>query len=303
MSSPLQRAELERRGFVRLPGLLPEAAVRRMADSLWKSLADNRGILRDEPSTWSSSRPSRLQSLTRADAFAELASPGVLAALDDLFGPGGWQRPSHWGQPLVWLPPVRAVGAAPPVWRVPHKSWHFDVPVWGSRDTFPGVRLFALLEPVESHGGATLAVAGSHRLAQQAAQDAGGPHPLSSAELRRSFMRSSAWMRELLSGGAEPERTVRLVAGPHTERGIELQVVELTGEAGDVFTMDLRLLHAASANCGPRPRVVLGQTILRKGGEAASRGGAAGRGERAAAPLEPASPNDGYPRWGRGTDS
>ncbi len=46
--------------------------------------------------------------------------------------------------------------------------------------------------------------------------------------------------------------------------GVSLQVVELTGEPGDVFVTHPWLLHAPSANCGELPRMVLTERIRRK---------------------------------------
>jgi ectoine hydroxylase-related dioxygenase (phytanoyl-CoA dioxygenase family) len=42
-----------------------------------------------------------------------------------------------------------------------------------------------------------------------------------------------------------------------------LEVVELVGEPGDVWLMDLRVLHAAAPNCSDRPRLIATHRFLR----------------------------------------
>ena len=41
-----------------------------------------------------------------------------------------------------------------------------------------------------------------------------------------------------------------------------LSVVELTGEPGDIYVTDLRLLHTVAPNVGPRPRMVMTQRYV-----------------------------------------
>jgi hypothetical protein len=43
---------------------------------------------------------------------------------------------------------------------------------------------------------------------------------------------------------------------------VELQAVEMTGEAGDVYFMDLRVLHTIAPNTLQVPRVMLTQRYL-----------------------------------------
>jgi hypothetical protein len=45
---------------------------------------------------------------------------------------------------------------------------------------------------------------------------------------------------------------------------VELQVVEMTGEAGDVYFMDLRMLHTVAPNALRIPRLMITQRFLLK---------------------------------------
>jgi hypothetical protein len=45
-------------------------------------------------------------------------------------------------------------------------------------------------------------------------------------------------------------------------QGGDLEVVELTGQPGDVYLMDLRVLHSRCANTLPVPRLMITQRFL-----------------------------------------
>jgi ectoine hydroxylase-related dioxygenase (phytanoyl-CoA dioxygenase family) len=46
---------------------------------------------------------------------------------------------------------------------------------------------------------------------------------------------------------------------------VELRVVEMTGEPGDVLLTHPLLLHAPAKNCAALPRIVLSSTVYRSG--------------------------------------
>ena len=45
-------------------------------------------------------------------------------------------------------------------------------------------------------------------------------------------------------------------------RGVDLEVVELIGEPGDVYLMNLQVLHARCPNTRPTPRLMMTQRFL-----------------------------------------
>jgi len=98
-------------------------------------------------------------------------------------------------------------------------NWHVDMAV-NPRDQVKGIQAFFLIDDVAPHGGATLALAGSHRV--------GMPRAPSVAQLRGS-LRDSADLECRLG-----------------ELGIG--IIEMSGRTGDVFMMDMRLLHTPSIN-------------------------------------------------------
>lgn len=106
-------------------------------------------------------------------------------------------------------------------------SWHVDIAA-NPKGPLPGIQAFFLIDDVAPGGGATLALAGSHRVDTQG-------------------MPTSSRLREVLKTPGD------LKCNLH-ELGIE--IIEMSGRAGDVFLMDLRVLHAPSVNSTKNVRMM-----------------------------------------------
>ena len=106
-------------------------------------------------------------------------------------------------------------------------NWHVDVST-RPQDPLPGIQAFFLIDDVAPGGGATLALAGSHRV--------GTPGRVAASELRQLL------------------KTTGDLAQSLHPLGIDL--VEMSGRAGDVFLMDLRLLHTPSVNSTKNVRMM-----------------------------------------------
>lgn len=250
-----QITQFAKRGIVVVPSAIDERDVEVMRDRLWSALTEGHGIHRHAPETWCVARPSGFQTLVRSGAFAAMRCAPLCEALDQLFE-DGWQRPRFWGQPLVTFPSPKAR------WDIPTRDWHLDIPAGMSASRCPGVRVFAYLNPVCPQGGGTLAVAGSHRCIESLVAKTGS-RLKSSAEIRRALMRTEPWFLALLSTGEQSNRVRSFMKEAASSDGIVLQVVELTGEPGDIVLMDLRVLHTAAPNVRSQPRLMLGQQIFR----------------------------------------
>jgi ectoine hydroxylase-related dioxygenase (phytanoyl-CoA dioxygenase family) len=111
-------------------------------------------------------------------------------------------------------------------WSLNGLSWHTDISPAGHRHV-PGIQAFVLLDDVKPRGGATLAIAGSHVLADQ-------PEPY--RRVREVLRSKGDWQTEL-----------------HRRN---LSIVEMSGHAGDVYLMDMRLLHTPSINASGRLRIM-----------------------------------------------
>ncbi len=257
MLSQPQRDEFEQCGVVRLRGAFGEADAARMRERLWKALSDEWGIQPGRPETWSVRQPTGLQPLRRSSVFEALGSPVLAAALDDLLGAGCWRAPKRWGSPLVTFPSGSH-------WDVPSKQWHLDIPARGAARPLFLVRILALLDRLEPRGGGTLVVVGSHALVERLV--AAGANTRHSKDVLRALARMSPWLRDLCSDASGDDRIRRFMVEAAVVGDVVTRVVELTGEAGDVFLMHPWQLHGPSPNCGTSPRLMLSESILRSRG-------------------------------------
>jgi hypothetical protein len=185
-----QLSEFERSGIVPLSRAIPAADIEAMTTLVWDNLERRYPFRRNRPDTWAVQRVNGFNALDRSVTFAEIGSPTVCQALDDLLGSGNWQRPARWGSLLVAFPESRGR------WDVPYASWHLDLPASDSLEGLFAVRLFACLEPLRHGGGARLVVAGSHLLVQDLVRKK-AKQRLRSADVRRSLI-----FRAPVDGGA-----------------------------------------------------------------------------------------------------
>jgi hypothetical protein len=253
--APAQRDRFEARGLVRLEGLIPRKTAERLAEVLWRDMAQRHHIHRRDPRSWRPERPTDFKPLRKADAFRAMATPGLRAMLDDLLGRGDWLEPDAWGQPLVCFPSQHR-------WDVPHQNWHLDLPADPRRFRQLMGRLFLLIAPLRPRGGGTLVAAGSHRLVWDLAE-AGGDR-LHSSAIRNRLKSEHRWFAELMSPTRDIDRIERFMARPTDVRGVAMQVEEITGEPGDVWLMHPAALHTLSVNNRETPRLALAQSIFPK---------------------------------------
>lgn len=111
-------------------------------------------------------------------------------------------------------------------WTLDGLNWHVDVTA-DAPGRIPGLQAFFLIDDVAPHGGGTLAIASSHRRDLQRAGDL----PL------RGLLRKSGNVEEDL-------------------RRAGMKVVEMSGRAGDVYLMDMRILHTPSINASRSVRMM-----------------------------------------------
>ncbi|WP_329005003.1 phytanoyl-CoA dioxygenase family protein [Kribbella sp. NBC_00709] len=231
----------ERDGIVKLPSAFSADDAARMRDTLWRELSERHGMDRDDRTTWTPLRPTGLKSTKSSRAANAVLSPRVRSALDGLLGE--WLEPKHQGQVLVTMPE-----GVP--WVVPHRQWHTDV---GFEDPPEAVKIWALLGDLEPGGGGTPQVAGSHKVIERF---------LTTTEerefkaVRDDVLRSDPWFRNLTS----EERTVDPME-PAELDGLPVRVVELTGQAGDVYLTHPWILHSIAPNAADAPRMMRSRFI------------------------------------------
>ena len=254
-----ERSEFDQTGFLRLQGAIPEGDVELVRDRIWEELKQRCGALRSDPATWPAMNPKGINKLARSGAFDSTCSHPVQNAIDDLLGPGSWEKPAHWGSALISFP-----SKGP--WFLPDKAWHLDLAgssVMAEADEVPGIQVFAILESLVPQGGGTVALAGSHQLVRRLAQ-----HPESigtgrSADIRAAVDEAVSSLRHLWSRDPGVDREERYMRNAVEIDGIPVKAVELTGEAGDVILMHPWIFHAAASNCGRQPRIVITQRLAK----------------------------------------
>ena len=258
MLTPQQREEFDRLGIVRVPGAIASRDAATMCDRVWETLGRRFKIRRDDPDTWGARRVAGFHDLPKSENFEQIGSPAVREALDNLLGEGNWQRPERWGSLLVTFPESTAP------WNLPHKSWHLDFPAPARVQGLFAVRLFVCLAKLRPAGGGTLFLAGSHRLVQDLADKEAG-EKLRSAEAREGLIRNHPWVKGLCSFDQKVDRVQQFMKDGAEIGDVNVRVIEMTGEAGDVFMTHPLMLHAGSMNCAQSPRLVLSSTVYRAG--------------------------------------
>jgi hypothetical protein len=257
MLSAEQRMAFDERGIVNLPGAIDWRVAAALREEVLALIAARR-LVPEAPAPGFTLHPSRIASVPNAHGFEEVWGAGVISAIDAILGAGAWHAPKHAGQLLsIPYPRHRAT------WELPHKMWHLDYPAPGATRGTPGLQLFLCVDRIEPRAGGTLVAAGTPRLIDAIRRRAGPEWPGRSADVRRALRREVPWFRELCSLRPGEDRIARFMSDPTGFDGVSLQVVELTGEPGDVWAMHPWMVHDLSANCGARPRMALTERIRR----------------------------------------
>lgn len=244
------KTQFETTGVVRLENAFDPSAMRR---TIWAYAAD-RGLVLDDPSTWPEGWPGiSWKGLKRKTVFLPfIDNPAVTGALDTIFGVGGWKHPRAGAQILVTFP-------KPGPWALTD-GWHMDTGF--ERASFPtyAVKLFAFFARVEPQGGGTMALPGTHLVVDRYRETI--PPGTGSGKVNwLPFMNSHPALAQLLRGASMPDFGRSLVGQTFDVDGIPIEVLEMTGEPGDVFITHLHVFHAASHNASHSPRQMLGQAV------------------------------------------
>lgn len=244
--STAQIDEFHERGLIKLGGFYPAQVMAPMRAAIWAFLQKRDGIKEAAPSTWPSGPLSKLAKLNAAAAFDPLDTEKMQQGLSPLVSghpvqpfPGGGHR-----QALITFPDAEK-------WCLPHAMWHTDLPHAPGRSTPQGLQTFICLDEVAPQGGGTLVLTGSHRV------HVGAQGQIASGQFKKLFEKQSAYAAALFDKNTPNRNTLLKEAGSY--EGIALQPIELTGQAGDVYIMDMRCLHTLSPNVLDKPRRVVTQ--------------------------------------------
>jgi hypothetical protein len=252
--TPEQRDVFTRAGILRLDGLLSAEVVRSAREAvlrplerlgLWKAGAWHLDALPRPQWPDTGLKTSQVIGNRHSELAALVEESALAAAVDALLEGHPYERPGPNRRPqvLFTLPNAQT-------WTVP-SGWHSDRPRLASGQS-AGVQLFAFLDVVDARGGGSLAIAGSHHLLNE------GRH-IRPSEFGR-LLRAEPFFADLLvadpPADSLPHRA-DLLHRTGAVGNVQLQIVEMTGAPGDVWLMDLRVLHVGSPNAAERPRMML----------------------------------------------
>lgn len=236
-------------GWVRVPQAFSAEAAAGMCSVIWNALG-KAGIVRDDPSTWTKTRPEHLQHLKSDPVFDAIGTERTVGAIREVLQGQDLPLPKNWGAFFLHFPTAGE-------WDVPSSGWHMDGDYTGDLDPPCGVLIHAMLNDVGPRCGGTNILSGSHRLLHRWFTENPPAPGTRSAQLRKSLQRHP-YIRDLCKPGDRAERIARFNERVEVIDGIPLQVVENTAAAGDVILMHTLLLHAVpAAHLGDQPRFLL----------------------------------------------
>ena len=255
MLSAEQKTLFEEDGIIKLPDFLPMAVVEPAVKSAFEVFAEagiwaeNQWLLDHLPPTNQPAAGSDLVKGTKnLRATRNLVTPGVLELMKALSNGEELNQFNDKMQLLFTRPNATS-------WTVPATIWHLDTPRLpsGSR---PGVQMFTFLNQVEPSGGGTLVVAGSHRLLNDNTF-------IRSKDVKKR-LKTKPFFKDLLNKHC-PDRE-QLMARREVVEDIPLRIVEMTGQPGDIYLTDLRILHTLANNALKVPRVMATQRFFTETG-------------------------------------
>lgn len=140
-------------------------------------------------------------------------------------------------------------------WFIPNDGWHLDNPRLAS-GVRSGVQIFILLSDIEPRGGGTLAVSGSHQLLN----DGSFIRPRDVTQRLRKLPFFEALLKARHTSIAKFRDQHGAIQTPEDTR---LEIVEMTGNAGDAYFMDTRIVHSGAPNAKDRPRMMVTHRFVR----------------------------------------
>ncbi len=206
------------KGYVRLGGFHPQARVA----SIRRSIQEQLGNHRDDAGIPASVRKlpvfQQIAALSGRASVTGLHASLMTRELADIVAGLAGKKPRRVQDTQLLLSPPKQGS-----WTLQGLNWHVDIAA-DARAPIPGIQAFFLIDDVAPRGGATLALPGSHR------------PDVDIAALRRTLKTSECLEFDLQKA--------------------KIRIAEMSGRAGDVFLMDMRLLHTPAINESRRLRMM-----------------------------------------------
>src|SRR5580698_10538376 len=127
-------------GWVRVREAFSAAEAAAMCTAIWGALGKT-GILRNDPSAWTKTRPEHLQQLKGDPAFRAVGTARTLGAIQEVLEGQELPLPKNWGAFFLHFP----TGG---VWDVPSTGWHMDGDYTGALTPPCGILIHAMVTAV-----------------------------------------------------------------------------------------------------------------------------------------------------------
>jgi len=215
--TPAEREQFVVDGFIIVREVFDEEVARQLVDLVWERLGEDPLA----PSESFRRRP-QLEDVIESGPIDALLAPKLCAIVDELVGEGRWWTRRGFGWTIARLAAVPGTRWSPPL-----NGWHVDGMDFQHRLDSPEQALVGLemLTPSRPYGGATALRRGSHAAVAQLL-DRAGEEGVSYMQLRN--------FSDALEGH---------------------EVVQATGDTGDVLLMHPFLVHARGMNVLSEPRL------------------------------------------------
>lgn len=246
----------EELGYVQVKQAFPRAAALEMQDFMWAELERLHGFKRDDSSTWQKqgwSPDEYPQSWTQLQLnktkdhpiYKSIAAERMVQAIEEVMSAHLTSLQRSWG---AFRPIFPSRENAP--WDL-GRSWH----CYCNPQVQWSMGVGTFYSDVESQGGASLFVAGSHRLVHAFYSGLKASERMYKGPvLNERFLKAYPYFAELMGRAPDQGDRVRRFMQETTKvDGVGLRVVELEGEPGDAVFYNRMLVSGVSRNMTDTP--------------------------------------------------
>ncbi len=248
--SPSQIDFFQKKGFLKVPGLLDEKVALKIQAEIWDELYAEFGIEKSNPESWKTP-PHSPRNTKHSHTNKELINNNFRSVIDELIGAENWNEPSTWGGFLITFPDQN-----PDKWNLGNKLWHWDYELFRTPE-LGGLLILSFFSEVRPKGGGTLVVSGSHRvLAKYYRSLTPAQKNMKHGKQRKHFMSTHPYFVKLTASDiTSADQIAEFMDNETSVDEVPLRVFELTGKPGDVVFCHPRIVHApAGINLNNYPR-------------------------------------------------
>jgi len=239
--------ELKEKGLTRLDYRIEDSVVAPIRDRILQKLSET-----ESSNQQGNAKFAKVKNLSKnKNIMGPLIPQALIEKLNELVDHRALVKSPPHHQILLTLPYQKVMGGQCTNWEIPSNIWHTDVQRAKSLG-IPGIQIFVFLDQVKSRSGGTLLVEGTHRLLNN--------HAHMSSKRFKQLLKREPYFNNLMDN-QKPNLNSLLTEYDQVD-GVPVKVTELTGQPGEVFVADLRLLHTLSDNTSSQTRIMMTQRFL-----------------------------------------